>query len=132
MDTETFINDLLSTKSKLQEKRYIDVIKKCQKEYGIDRPFTSDIIGYFYHEKSTLEDNVQNLLAIANNNMVAGLYSEYKSLHLEKSLNKEKKLKQAAFLFILKSGMMDNFQQFLNEYEGDIKQDLYSEMAKAT
>lgn len=131
MDTETFINDLLSTKSKLQEKRYIDVIKKCQKEYGIDRPFASDIIGYFYHEKSTLEDNVQNLLAIANNNMVAGLYSEYKSLHLEKSLNKEKKLKQAAFLFILKSGMMDNFQQFLNEYEGDIKQDLYSEMAKA-
>ena len=131
MDTETFINDLLSTKSKLQEKRYIDVIKKCQKEYGIDRPFASDIIGYFYHEKSTLEDNVQNLLAIANNNMVAGLYSEYKSLHLEKSLNKEKKLKQAAFLFILKSGMMDNFQQFLNEYKGDIKQDLYSEIAKA-
>lgn len=131
MDTETFINDLLSTKSKLQEKRYIDVIKKCQKEYGIDRPFASDIIGYFYHEKSTLEDNVQNLLAVANNNMVAGLYSEYKSLHLEKSLNKEKKLKQAAFLFILKSGMMDNFQQFLNEYKGDIKQDLYSEMAKA-
>lgn len=131
MDTETFINDLLSTKSKLQEKRYIDVIKKCQKEYGIDRPFASDIIGYFYHEKSTLEDNVQNLLAVANNNMVAGLYSEYKSLRLEKSLNKEKKLKQAAFLFILKSGMMDNFQQFLNEYKGDIKQDLYSEMAKA-
>lgn len=31
MNTETSINDLLSAKSKLQKKRYMDVIKKCQK-----------------------------------------------------------------------------------------------------
>lgn len=130
MNTETSINDLLSAKSKLQKKRYMDVIKKCQKKYGIDRPFASDIMGYFYHENDTLESNVLNLLAIANNNMVAGLYSEYKSLHLEKSLNEEKMLKQAAFLFILRNGMIKGFQHFLNEYKGDVKQDVYSEMAK--
>lgn len=124
------INLLLSLKAKQQSERYSSVKAKCLKEYGIDEPFSIDIMGYIHHEEDSLEGNILNLLAIANNNMVAGLYSEYKALSLDKKLEEEKKLKQAAFLFILRYGMMNEFQSFLNTYQGDAKDEIYIERMK--
>lgn len=86
------------------------------------------ITSFFYQEDDTLKRNIQNLLAIANNNMVAGLYSQYKVLYLDKRLDEEKRLKYAAFLFILKYGLMEDFQSFLNGYKGDVKDGIYNEI----
>ncbi|MDD3038609.1 hypothetical protein [Bacteroides sp.] len=127
METEA-INALLSIKAKQQSERYSSVKAKCLKECGIDEPFSSDIMGYIHHEDDSLEGNLLNLLAIANNNMVAGLYSEYKSLSLEKKLEEEKKLKHAAFLFILKHGLINEFQSFMNDYKGDVKDGIFDEI----
>lgn len=129
MKTEE-INLLLSLKAKQQSERYSSVKAKCLQEYDISEPFASDIMGYFHHKDDTLEGNILNLLAVANNNMVAGLYSEYKALGLEKKLEEEKRLKHAAFLFILKYGIMDEFQSFVNRYQGDAKDDICNERIK--
>lgn len=128
MKTEEEISELLSVKSKQQNQRYSSVKEKCLKEYGIKDPLFGKITSFFYQEDDTLKRNIQNLLAIANNNMVAGLYSQYKVLYLDKRLDEEKRLKYAAFLFILKYGLMEDFQSFLNGYKGDVKDGIYNEI----
>lgn len=128
MKTEEEISELLSVKSKQQNQRYSIVKEKCLKEYGIQDPLFGEITSFFYQEDDTLKRNIQNLLAIASNNMVAGLYSQYKVLYLDKRLDEEKRLKYAAFLFILKYGLMEDFQSFLNGYKGDVKDGIYNEI----
>lgn len=132
MKTLKEVNQYLIEASIKQQQRCREVRKKYATELGINQVrYCSEIMGGGAFKECSLEDNLENIMAFANNNMVAGLWNEYKVIDLENKFDKEKKLKQAAFLFILKSGMMDTFQRFLNEYKGDIKQELYSEMAKA-
>lgn len=132
MKTLEEVNQYLIEASAKQQQKCKEVRKKYAAELGINQVrYCSDIMGGGAFKECGLEDNLKNMIAFANNSMMAGLWNEYKVIDLESKFGEEKKLKQAAFLFILKSGMMDDFQRFLNSYQGDLKSDLYSEMARA-
>lgn len=92
--------------------------------------FASDIMGVICSESASVEHNLKNVFATANNNMVAGLSNEYRALSLEKKLEEEKKLKQTVFLFILKYGLMNEFRSFVSKYQGDVKEDIRCERMK--
>lgn len=125
--TTSEIDTFLIEEVAKQKITYSNVKAKYAKEFGESELYASDIMSIPMSDSMPLDMKLRNILALANNNMVAGLYSEYRSLGLEKQLNEEKNLKQAAFLFILKYGMMNEFQSFVNNYQGDVKEDIYYE-----
>lgn len=129
--TAAQIDELIINNAKRMAKKFSEIKREYEYKNPNERHCVSDISGGIISEDMPLDMKMSNLFAAVNNNMVIGLRYEHEVIGLRDKCQNEQKLKQAAFLFILKSGMMDNFQQFLNEYKGDIKQDLYSEMAKA-
>lgn len=123
------INAFLIEKTKEQSIRYSNVNAKCLKEFGTKELYVSDITSSLCTDSMPLDMKLRNLVASANNNMVAGLYYEHEVINLRKRNKKEQKLKQAAFLFILRHGLMNEFQSFVNNYHGDVKEDIYREHA---
>lgn len=130
MKTIDEINALLIKESKEQRIKYSTTKAAYSNEYGICDFFASDIMGVICSESASVEHNLKNVFATANNNMVAGLSNEYRALSLEKKLEEEKKLKQTVFLFILKYGLMNEFRSFVSKYQGDVKEDIRCERMK--
>lgn len=128
--TPNEIDAFLMQEAVKQKITYSNVKAKYAKEFGESEFYASDIMSIPVSDSMPLDMKLRNVLALANNNMVAGLYCEYKSRGLEKKLNEEKKLKQAAFLFILRYGMIKEFQSFVNNYHGDTKEDICCERMK--
>lgn len=128
--TANEINTFLVEKTKEQSIRYSSVKADCIKKFGESGLFTSDITSMSISDSMPLDMKLRNIMAIANNNMVAGLYSEYRARGLEMKLEEEKKLKQTVFLFILKYGLMNEFRSFVSKYQGDVKEDIRCERMK--
>lgn len=132
MITTDEINAFLIEKAKEQSIRYSNVKANCVKEFGESAPFASDITNGIISDSMPLDMKLRNMAASANNNMVAGLYYEHEVISLRKKTKEEQRLKQAAFLFILQHGLMKEFQSFVNNYRGDVKEDIYREHIKCS
>lgn len=130
--TTSEINTFITEKTKELSLRYSNVKANCVKEFGESEHFASDITSGLVSESMPLDMKLRNIMASANNNMVAGLYYEHEVISLRKKTKEEQKLKQAAFLFILQHGLMKEFQAFINKYKGDAKEDIYREYIKCS
>lgn len=137
METAEEIKAFLLEKSKEQLISCANIRKEYSKRFKINGFYTSDVISGFGLPDRSLEDNLKNLFSIASNNITAAIFSEYNAIDLRNKLNSaerresnEKRLKQAAFLFILKHGLANEFQSFMNSYQGDTKEDIYCERLK--
>lgn len=126
------VDAFLTEQAAEQKVRYSNVKSKCLKEFGESRLYASDITSGLISDSMPLDMKLRNLVASANNNMVAGLYYEHEVIHLREKTRKEQRLKQAAFLFILQHGFMKDFQSFINNYQGDVEEDIYHEHVKHT
>lgn len=125
------IDELIINNAKRMAKKYIDIKRKYERENPIERHCISDISGGIISEDIPLDMKMNNLFAAVNNNMVIGLHYEHEVICLRDKCKNEQQLKKIAFLFILKSGKMNDFQQFLNKYQGNINQDISFEFCKA-
>lgn len=126
------LNMYLCTKMVEQRTNVKEVARKYSEKYGVSSFHASDIL--FSAPCSPDWDfagNFNNLLSIFCNNTVGGLFSEYSKNalyeeidNLKRVANKEKILKNKAFLFILNSGLLKDFEAFVASYDGETSKDI--------
>ena len=121
------VDKFIVDEAKKQRVRFSEVNAKYKQEFGNDSTYLGDIVGNYITESMPLDMKLRNLMAYQNNNTAAGLYYLHENISMRRSLKKEKTLKQAMFLFILRNGLMTQFQDFIKHYTGDVEEDIYDE-----
>lgn len=127
MKTIEEVDKFIVEHAKKQRVRFSEVEAKFKHQFSDNSAYSGDIVGNYITESMPFDMKLRNLMAYLNNNTVAGLYYLHENISMRRSLKKEKALKQAMFLFILRNGLMAQFQDFIKHYSGDVEEDIYDE-----
>lgn len=128
MVTTDTIEKYITESAKAQGKKYRELKAKYNEQFNVTIPYASDITAPIVCDNMPLDMKLRNLMASMTNNIIAGLRYESEVIALHGKAKKEKALKRAAFLFILRSGLVKEFQDFLATYRGDMENDICKEM----
>lgn len=124
MATTDTIEKYITESAKAQGKKYRELKTKYDEQFNVTIPYVGDITAPIVCDDMPLDMKLRNLMASMSNNIVAGLRYESEAIALHGKVKKEKNLKRAAFLFILKLGLAGEFQDFLASYRGDMENDI--------
>ena len=127
MKTIEEVDKFLVEKAKEQREKFAKVNAEYKLQFENNELFAGDMCSNYITKSMPFDIKLRNLMVYLDNNMVAGLYYEHENISLHRKLKKERTLKQAMFLFILRNRLMTQFQEFIKHYSGDVEEDIYDE-----
>ena len=127
MKTIEEVDKFLVEKAKEQREKFAKVNAEYKLQFENNELFAGDMCSNYITKSMPFDMKLRNLMVYLDNNMVAGLYYEHENISLHRKLKKERTLKQAMFLFILRNRLMTQFQEFIKHYSGDVEEDIYDE-----
>ena len=145
------MNSYIINKAKGYNHKFRECKERMSERYHTAKILLSDVTGIYVHESCSLFENIENLLAIACNNTMAGIhltyYNEYlankemaemrkadrlmienedliRNLELlSKEVEKIKDWNKRYIVFAKQKGFLNEFLDFLIDYKGNIQED---------
>ena len=81
------LDSIQKTNQRIKEKK-----ENLANKFNVPKYYVNGIITFHVSEEDTFECNLKNVLAIANNNSMEGLYHLYENMALEKKIKEKEKV----------------------------------------